>query len=172
MSYITDSMSEGEQLVETFKLHWVEWIPVALSYLTAIAILGIWWSAPPEYKSEPIVYQAAALFSFAAIMFGTWRHVMLSTLEFGLTDRRVVYKAGFIRRDTREMPLQSIEAVVIHQTIIARILGFGNVRVTGKTAGVSDVALRNLRKPLDCKRMIENQRYGAPVSPHSVPTPA
>ena len=171
MRYINASMTSGEHLIATFRLHWVEWVPVFASFFVSAAILMGWWTSP--WRGEPIAMQAAVLFALAAVLFGLWRNLMLSTLEFGLTNRRVVYKAGFIWRDTKEMPLESIEAVVIHQSIIARILGFGNVRVTGKTAGVSDVSLRNVRRPLECKRQIENQRYGGSAeSPAATPATA
>ena len=70
-----------------------------------------------------------------------------------VTNKRVIYKHGIISRNTEEMKLGSIETVRIDQGVWGRILGFGDIRVTGK--GISDVVFRRMDDPMEVKRRIE-----------------
>lgn len=135
MRYIENSLSNGERVIAYFKLHWVAWIRVWTLYLLVI-------TAP------------VAMFM----------HLHLRALEFGLTNRRVVRKEGVVARNTAEMKLISIETVTVHQTVWGRILGYGTIVVTGKTAGVSDVRLERVVDPIEVKRAIENAKYADPDS--------
>jgi uncharacterized membrane protein YdbT with pleckstrin-like domain len=54
-----------------------------------------------------------------------------ATTEFAVTSRRVIYKDGLLRRRTVEMNLAAVESVDVVQSILGRILGFGEVRIHG-----------------------------------------
>jgi uncharacterized membrane protein YdbT with pleckstrin-like domain len=124
MSYIEDSLSAEEKVVAVFRQHWVTRLWLMLWILLLITI--------------PIaIYE--------------W--LRLRTIEHGVTNKRVIYKHGIISRNTKEMKLGSIETVRIDQGVWGRILGFGDIRVTGK--GISDVVFRRMDDPMEVKRRIE-----------------
>ena len=124
MSYIEDSLSAEEKVVAVFRQHWVTRLWLMLWILLIITI--------------PIaIYE--------------W--LRLRTIEHGVTNKRVIYKHGIISRNTEEMKLGSIETVRIDQGVWGRILGFGDIRVTGK--GISDVVFRRMDDPMEVKRRIE-----------------
>jgi uncharacterized membrane protein YdbT with pleckstrin-like domain len=124
MSYIEDSLSAEEKVVAVFKQHWVTRLWLVLWILLLVTI--------------PIaIYE--------------W--LRLRTIEHGVTNKRVIYKHGIISRNTEEMKLGSIETVRIDQGVWGRILGFGDIRVTGK--GISDVVFRRMDDPMEVKRRIE-----------------
>lgn len=124
MSYIEESLSEGEQVVAHFELHWVEKLPILLWCVLVITI--------------PLaIYE--------------W--LKLRCTEIGLTSKRVVVKTGIISRHTEEMRIGSIETVEIRQSIWGRLLGFGEVHLTGK--GTSDLVLKRMANPIEVKRRIE-----------------
>ena len=124
MSYIEESLSQDEKIVAVFRLHWVTRLWLVLWILLLVTI--------------PIaVYE--------------W--LRLRTMEHGVTNKRVIYKRGIISRQTEEMKLGSIETVEIDQGIWGRILGFGDIRVTGR--GTSDVVFRRMDNPMEVKRRIE-----------------
>ena len=124
MSYIEDSLSAEEKVVAVFRQHWVTRLWLMLWILLLITI--------------PIaIYE--------------W--LRLRTIEHGVTNKRVIYKHGIISRNTEEMKLGSIETVRIDQSVWGRILGFGDIRVTGK--GISDVVFRRMDDPMEVKRRIE-----------------
>ena len=75
------------------------------------------------------------LFYFKQILFfwliiPLWNLVKLNFIENGLTNKRVIYKKGVISRNTEEMRLNKIETVEVKQSILGRILGYGDVKVT------------------------------------------
>ena len=83
----------------------------------------------------------------------------LRTLEYGVTNKRVVFKQGIISRRTEEMKLGSIETVEIDQGVWGRMLGFGDIRATGK--GLSDVLFKRIDDPMEVKRRIEGVSHPA-----------
>ncbi|MBI4005654.1 MAG: PH domain-containing protein [Gammaproteobacteria bacterium] len=103
MSYIEDSLSEGEEILSIFKLHWVTKLPM------------IFW----------IIF-------VITIPLAIWEWLKLRNTEMGATNKRVILKTGIISRHSDEMKISSIETVEIEQGIMGRILGFGTVKVTGK----------------------------------------
>lgn len=127
MGYIVESLSDGEEVVTLFRVHWVSYLwPMFYSTLT----LGL-------------------LFPFAL-----YEILSLRFMEQGLTNKRVIFKRGIISRRTDEMKLRSIETVEIEQGVFGRILDYGTVVVTGR--GISDVVLKNVDDPMLVKRRIES----------------
>lgn len=55
---------------------------------------------------------------------------MLYTTEQAITNRRVVFKNELIARKTEEMNLNRVETVEVEQSILGRIFGYGNVKLT------------------------------------------
>ena len=49
------------------------------------------------------------------------------TTETDVTNLRVVHKTGFIKRQTFEMSLDKVESVDVNQSILGRILNYGDV---------------------------------------------
>mgnify|MGYP000424437492 FL=1 len=77
--------------------------------------------------------------------------------EYGLTNNRVITKTGIIGRSTEEMKLSKVETVEIKQGVLGRILGYGNVIVSG--TGSSKVVIRRVYNPIDVKKNIDNQLH-------------
>jgi uncharacterized membrane protein YdbT with pleckstrin-like domain len=130
MSYIDESLSAGEEVSALFKLHWVARIPLALWLLLGIPTFGI------------------------TLVIALYEYLRIRNIEQGVTNKRVIFKTGIISRKTEEMKLVSIETVVIDQSIPGRILGYGNVKITGR--GASDVVFRVVNDPMAVKRQIES----------------
>ena len=51
--------------------------------------------------------------------------------EIAVTNRRVIYKKGLIRRQTNEMNMDKVESVKIDQSILGRMLDYGSVTILG-----------------------------------------
>ncbi|MFN9489724.1 MAG: PH domain-containing protein [Betaproteobacteria bacterium] len=135
MAYIDESLSTGEEISALFRQHWVVRLPLVLWLLLAIPSLGI--------------TLALALYEYLRV-----KHT-----ELGLTNKRVISKTGIISRRSEEMKLGSIETVEIDQGVLGRILGYGNIRVSGR--GISDVVLDKVADPMTVKRAIESISHPA-----------
>jgi uncharacterized membrane protein YdbT with pleckstrin-like domain len=130
MSYIEQSLSNGEKIEGLFKLHWLAWFPMVIWVILGFVTFGLTW--------------LLAIYDFLRLKF----------MEQGVTNKRVILKKGIISRTTEEMKLASIETVEINQGIFGRILGFGTVKVTGR--GISDVVFKGIDDPMSVKRQIES----------------
>jgi uncharacterized membrane protein YdbT with pleckstrin-like domain len=49
--------------------------------------------------------------------------------EIAVTNRRVIYKKGFIWRRTNEMNMDKVESVQVDQSILGRMLDYGTVTI-------------------------------------------
>lgn len=135
MSYIDESLSDGERVEARFTLHWVSWLPMAGWILLGIVTFGLTW--------------LVAIYEF----------LRLRCTEFGVTNKRAIVKRGIVSRRTDEMKIASIETVEIDQGVIGRMLGYGDVRVTGR--GISDLVFSRVDDPIAVKRAIENVSHPA-----------
>ncbi len=125
MAYIDESLSAGEEIASLFEQHWVVRIPMVIWLLLGITF--------------PL-----AIYEYLRVRY----------TELGLTNKRVICKTGIISRQSEEMKLTSIETVEIDQGMLGRILGYGNIHVSGR--GISDVVLRSVEDPMAVKRAIES----------------
>tara|TARA_B100000886_G_scaffold207894_1_gene143835 strand:- start:22 stop:396 length:375 start_codon:yes stop_codon:yes gene_type:complete len=106
-----------------------------------IAKFGIHW----------ISFVFPIIFSFMII--GLPSLIRLIFTEYGVTTKRIVLKKGFIARRTEEMKNAKVETVEISQGILGRILGYGDIKVTGQ--GISNVVFKTVSSPLKAKMKIE-----------------
>ena len=73
-----------------------------------------------------------------------------------MTNRSLILKRGFIRRKTKEISFNRVEEVNLSQSILQRILGSGDIKVTGTGAG--EIMLKNIDSPLDVQTKVNELR--------------
>jgi uncharacterized membrane protein YdbT with pleckstrin-like domain len=76
------------------------------------------------------------------------------TTELAVTNKKVIGKAGFIRRESIDLPLSKLESINIDQGIIGRILGYGRVSIRG--VGGNNVSIPFIKDPLSFRRVVMN----------------
>ena len=64
------------------------------------------------------------------------------TTELAVTNRRVIYKRGFVRRHTIEMNMDKVESVDVDQSFWGRIFNYGTIVVHG-TGGSLEPLVRS-----------------------------
>ena len=69
-----------------------------------------------------------------------------------MTDRRIVYKRGFIRRHTVEMNMDKVESVDVDQSILGRMLNFGDITIRGTGVGIEP--LHDVDAPLEFRNQV------------------
>ena len=72
--------------------------------------------------------------------------------EFAVTDRRVIYKCGFISRHTVEMNMDKVKSVDVDQSLLGRLLNYGTIHVLGTGEGIE--SLRRIAAPLALRNAI------------------
>jgi uncharacterized membrane protein YdbT with pleckstrin-like domain len=149
MSYVERVLQPGETLLHKSKLHWLIYLPV-LPFL-AILVLGLaLYSAMQGSAADA----NAALLPQGLLAVGavgtiiTWLRAWIRRVstELAVTDRRVIFKRGLIRRHTVEMNMDKVESVDVDQSVLGRIFNYGDVTVRG--TGASIEPLRMIGDPL------------------------
>ena len=131
MKFIKSTLPDNETIEMEISFHWTHTL-VAWLYLLFLGWLII------------------GVFLFISMYLEKW------TTERALTNRRLILKRGFIRRKTEEISFNRVEEVNLSQSILQRILGSGDIKVTGTGAG--EIMLKNIDDPLDVQKKVNELR--------------
>ena len=88
------------------------------------------------------------------IVIGIIPLLRLLTTEMVCTTKRVIFKKGIISVTTDELRNIKIESVSVRQTIMGRILGYGNIIFTG--SGNQQVIFCSVSSPAKIKANFES----------------
>jgi hypothetical protein len=79
-------------------------------------------------------------------------YIKSKTNEYCVTNKRVIFKYGFLTTDTNEVSLDRIEGVKIKQTMTDKIVGRGNVLING--VGNEQVEMRKISEPAFLRKAV------------------
>src|ERR1700736_4617269 len=156
--YIDDILQPGEKVLYSTNAHWIFYWPAIAAWIVALFLFLL----SRQTTTESVVLlclSAAAVVAIVALYWTVkaWFHRW--TTETDVTNMRVVHKAGFIKRRTFEMSLDHAERVAANQSILGRILNYGDVTILG--VGEGKETIRMIASPLAFRSYItarEEQR--------------
>jgi uncharacterized membrane protein YdbT with pleckstrin-like domain len=149
--YIDDILQPGEKVLYSTNAHWIFYLPAIAAWILAVVLFFL--SRATLTESIVLLYlSASAVVAIAALYwtFKAWFHRW--TTETDVTNLRVVHKTGFVKRRTFEMSLDKVESVDVDQSILGRILNYGNVTVRGVGEGAETIT--TIASPLDFRNHI------------------
>ena len=157
MSYIDDHLMEGEKVVYRTKLHWIIfWVSIIFFILTLLAaVLFVHGSLSNDQDYKYIGGILGVIFLLIALGSAAHSSIPYISSEFGLTNKRVMIKTGFVKRESLEILLTKVEAMHVRQGITGRILNYGTIEIRG-TGGTVD-AFDRIRAPLDFRMRVLEQ---------------
>ena len=150
--YIDDILQPGEKVLYSTNAHWIFFLPAMAGWAVAIAFLVLSRMVAPDTTPVLLCWSMAAiaaifaLYKTATAWFHRW------TTETDVTNLRVVHKTGFIKRQTFEMSLDKVESVDVNQSILGRILNYGNVSIFG--VGEGGKTIDTIASPLEFRNHI------------------
>jgi uncharacterized membrane protein YdbT with pleckstrin-like domain len=144
--YIHEILQPDEKIVFTTTIHWMIYLPGVLLWIVAIGIYVFGMQFSPGWSLVALAVGLLAAISTFRAWFRRW------TTEIDVTDRRIVFKRGFIRRHTVEMNMDKVESVDVDQSILGRIFDFGDIVVRGTGVGIEP--LRNIQAPLEFRNYV------------------
>jgi uncharacterized membrane protein YdbT with pleckstrin-like domain len=151
MGYAERVLQTGETIVYRARLHWIVYLGgivcVAAAVILAIAAVVMY---PEAVRVGLLLAAAIALFLGLFQLLRAW--FVVANTEIIVTTRRVIYKTGFISRNTVEMNLDKVESVLVQQGLLGRMLGFGTVIVRGVGSGLEP--MYRVAAPLELHRNI------------------
>ncbi len=149
MSYTKSVLQPNEQVVLQARLHWIIYHRAFWYAAAGIALLLL------EYKfwnDQVVMMITAALFGGLALLAAIHAWFIRWITEIAVTDRRVIYKRGFINRRTAEMNMDKVESVDVVQSVLGRLLDYGTVYVRGTGQGFEPLPL--IARPLALRNAI------------------
>jgi uncharacterized membrane protein YdbT with pleckstrin-like domain len=157
MSYIDNHLMDGEQVVYRTKLHWIIfWGAIVFLILAFVAVIFFMMGRFDNNQNYKYIGGILSiLFLAIALAWGIHSTVPYTTSEFGLTNKRVMIKTGFIKRESLEILLAKVEAMHVRQGIWGRILNYGTIDIRG-TGGTTDT-FDGIRAPLEFRMRVLEQ---------------
>ena len=149
--YIDDILQPDEKVLYSTNAHWIFFLPAIVSWVVAIALF-VGSGMIPAGPMVLVCWSLAAIVAiFAAYKTATaWFHRW--TTETDVTNFRVIHKTGFVKRQTFEMSVDKVESVDVNQSILGRILNYGNVTVRGVGEGAEEI--KTIASPLEFRNHI------------------
>jgi uncharacterized membrane protein YdbT with pleckstrin-like domain len=149
--YIDDILQPGEKVLYSTNAHWIFYLPAIAAWILALVLLVLSRATTTEGIVLLCLASAAVVAIGALYLTGkAWFHRW--TTETDVTNLRVVHKTGFIKRRTFEMSLDKVESVDVNQSILGRLLNYGNVTVRGVGEGAETI--RTIAAPLEFRNHI------------------
>jgi uncharacterized membrane protein YdbT with pleckstrin-like domain len=149
--YIDDILQPGEKVLYSTNTHWIFFLPAMAAWIVAIVFfvlsrMIVGDTAMLLFLSMAAISAVFALYKTATAWFHRW------TTETDVTTLRVVHKTGFIQRQTFEMSLDKVESVDVNQSILGRILNYGNVSIFG--VGEGNKTITTIASPIEFRNHI------------------
>jgi hypothetical protein len=154
MSYIQQSLGDGETIIARAHFHKLYFAAAWLALLIPLVLL---LAALAQAQTQPDPYSVAAglLFVLGLIIFLRMMIRQWST-EIGITSHRFVERYGLLSMRTNEIALPNIEGVRVHQSVLGRLFGYGTVRIEG--TGVDSVTTPAIADPVGFVRAIQTAK--------------
>ena len=174
--------SRQEQTLAQERLHWGIFIPaavftVALLIMTLPVLFFLKMTANVVGQLNPQAHPQSSWVVWlvvipdvviAALLFlVTWFAYLKS--EITLTNRRLIFRTGFLSRLSGELPLENIETIIVMEPLLGRLFGYGTVLVSG--LGGTRFPLRFLPFPQRFNALLQKavSDSNAPNSAHATP---
>jgi uncharacterized membrane protein YdbT with pleckstrin-like domain len=149
--YIDEILQPGEKVLYSTNAHWIFYFPAIVAWIGVVVLLILSRTTTND-SLELLCWAVAAVIAVVALYWTAraWFHRW--TTETDVTNMRVVHKTGFIKRRTFEMALDKVESVDVNQSILGRLLNYGNVTILGVGEGKETIA--TIASPLDFRSHI------------------
>ena len=150
MSYTKSVLQPDEQIVIISRLHWIVYNRAIWYLIVGIILLLL---EQKYWDKEPVIILTAGVFGTLALLSAINAWFIRWITEIAVTDKRVIYKRGFINRHTVETNMDKVATVDVDQSILGRLLNYGTVTVKG-TGGLSFEPLRRIQSPIKLRNAI------------------
>jgi uncharacterized membrane protein YdbT with pleckstrin-like domain len=156
--YIEEILQPGEKVLYSTNEHWMFFLPAIAAAVMVPVFLVLWRVVTNEALMLACLALAAmtglaALYWTATAWFHRW------TTETDVTNLRVVHKTGFIRRRTFEMSLDKVESVDVNQSLVGRVMNYGDLTIQGVGEGTQTIS--TVASPLAFRNAITTRPVGS-----------
>jgi uncharacterized membrane protein YdbT with pleckstrin-like domain len=144
----------GEKMILHSHPHWFYFWKQVAAGAGLIGLLLLMWWLEDGWLGDAIGW--VALIAFLVLLLDTlFELVKWQTTRFAITDQRVAYQSGVVRRRGVSIPLNRVNNVNFEQSAIARMLNNGTVTI--ESAGEGDSVFENIPDPQQVRSLIFQQ---------------
>ena len=142
-------LNEGEDIILDLHPHW--WYFTKPATLLVLAVVGAVLVAANEL-SDILLYGFIALIVLSVVALVV-RYAKWATTNFTLTTDRLIYRAGVVAKQGREIPLERINDISSTQSVFERLIGAGDI-VTESGGERGQQTFTDLPKPFQVQNVI------------------
>jgi uncharacterized membrane protein YdbT with pleckstrin-like domain len=162
MSYIDQSLGDGETVIARARFPWFYGLSAWGSFLIPLAALVALYiearNTGPVDSSNTYFWGMClvGLWLLYGLFTGIKMLVLRATTEIGVTSHRFVEKRGVFAMKTSEIALPNIEGVKVNQSFLGRIFNYGTVKIEG--TGVDATTTPEIADPVGFVRAIQTAK--------------
>jgi uncharacterized membrane protein YdbT with pleckstrin-like domain len=163
MGYVDKLLAQGESVVMTCRRHWIALSPTVLVDLVLmVAVIVLAFLLPPPFGFFVLSLLLLPLIHFL-IVYIVWR-----SEQYIVTTQRVIDVRGVFSKHVSDSSLEKVNDVILDQSFLGRILGYGDIRIiTGSDIGAD--TFRRMADPLRFKTEMLSQKGRVGLSGENVP---
>ncbi len=160
MGYIENNLIPGEQILFKTRLHSITVLFRALLG-GIIALLGLFclYKSMAGRDDPHAQFRIWAIFGGILIVMGVVSVILAilkrNATEMAVTNRRILIKTGILSRRSIELLLSRVESILITESFMGRMLGYGSVVVRG-TGGTPE-PFDYIARPKEFRRCVQEQ---------------
>ena len=155
--YIDEILQPGEKVLYSTNAHWMFYLPAIAGWIVTLAFLVMSRMVVADTPTM-LCLSLAAIAALVALYWTVVAWFRRATTETDVTNFRIVHKTGFIKRRTFEMSLDKIESVDVNQSILGRIMNYGDVTIRGVGEGFEKI--QTIASPLAFRSAITTRPAG------------
>jgi uncharacterized membrane protein YdbT with pleckstrin-like domain len=149
MSYVKHVLQKDETVRYVTTYHWIVYVPG----LALLAIgCAVWLASVAASSMKDLLLIVAMLLVVVAALMLASAWFQRWTTEIAATNKRIIFKRGFIQRKTIEMHMDKVTSVDVTQSILGRLLDYGDIRIEG--AGQSFENLPTIASPIEFRNHV------------------
>ena len=155
MSYIEQLLARNERIVWSARDHWIALLP-AILVDTAISIVIMGLSVLGIVLSPPWTWFGLLLLlvpiGHLALRVWGWLNQ-----QYVVTNRRIIQVAGTLNKRVSDTALEKINDILMEQSALGRLLGFGDVEIiSGSESGID--TFQRIVDPIGFKKELFDQK--------------
>jgi uncharacterized membrane protein YdbT with pleckstrin-like domain len=142
----------GEKMILASNPHWFYFWKQVAAAIGILGLLVLFWTLDEPWVETTLGW--VTLVAFIVLVLNLiYEFIQWKTTRFAITDQRVAYQSGIIRRRGVSIPLNRVNNVNFDQSFIARILNNGIVTI--ESAGqTGDSVFENIPDPENVRGVI------------------
>jgi uncharacterized membrane protein YdbT with pleckstrin-like domain len=118
-------LNDGEEVVLDLRPHWWFFVgPLVAVVLTLVAVGAVAILDLPDWLFLGLLGLLLLNVLWLAFRLARW-----TTTNFVVTTDRLIYRSGVVSKQGKEIPLERLNDISFHQSVLERILGAGDLMI-------------------------------------------